>query len=85
MLKIKDNVDLEELKKFGYECLVYCWCKDVGESLVKFQWAIRIDKETKEIICFNFSEGKTKEPTPYIQDLIQAGLVEKVGDSCQRD
>lgn len=78
MLKIKDNVDLEQLLKYGYESLSTCYFKDVGQ--VQWQWVIRIDNKTKEIKCWNFHNGKTKEPTPYIQDLIQAGLVEKVGE-----
>lgn len=75
MLKIKDNVGFRELEKFGYEYMHTCFCKDVEPD-----WVLRINLKTREIKCWNFVSGKKKNAKPYIQDLIQAGLVEKVGE-----
>ena len=73
MLRIKDNVDLKELEKFGF--------KDYG-TFYRIAWFvctfeaedyICVDKETRKISLYRGG---------YIDvlfDLIQAGLVEKVG------
>lgn len=74
MLKIKDNVDLKELEKFGFEELPYKYCRDIDDTF----WTIVIEKGSRKIICWNYGYGGTKKPDKYIQDLIQAGLVEKV-------
>lgn len=78
MLKIKDNVDLKELEKFGFKNLENCYYKDVDPD--DGDWLLRIDKKTREIKCWNFINGKTKNAEPYIKDLIKANLVEKVGE-----
>lgn len=74
MLKIKDNVDLKELEKFGFEDtgLEYEWSDDDG-------WlydTIRVAKDYKDIkfIIYDDFEGMLN----ILFDLIQAGLVEKV-------
>ena len=82
MLKIKDNVDLKELEKFGLEfrpnfykekeCYVIYKQDRYGQYYVKLSInvhtrLIRVSVSTK-IINVLF-------------DLIQAGLVEKVGDN----
>lgn len=80
MLKIKDNADLKELEKYGFE---YKGNYNRGDFYVR-----AIDDEDLKGITVNF-EGKItfmspysreKFPPiePYIQDLIQAGLVEKI-------
>ena len=74
MLKIKDNVDLKELEKFGFEELPHKYWRDINKTY----WTICIDKKTREIKCWNYGYGGTKKPDKYIEDLIQAGLVEKV-------
>lgn len=75
MLKIKDNVKLEELKRFGFrevEDFFYKPKKGVWEVIeVKINKIDRIIDITGLGDLFN-----TKEDTLY--DLIQAGLVEKV-------
>lgn len=75
MIKIKDNVYLKELEKFGY--------LDMGNCYQKYDnWGTRIyvDKKTRIIERFHpYSTIKTPSQDD-IQDLIQADLVEKVSD-----
>lgn len=60
---------MRELKAHGYEELDNCYFKDIGDY-----WYIRIDKKTSELKCWNLMNGKVKNPTPYIKDLIEAGI-----------
>ena len=75
MLKIKDNVDLKELEKFGYRLLNNEYVKELGLDYENDD--IYIDKITREIYLdtYEFSNEYLLE---VIKDLIQAGLVEKV-------
>lgn len=78
MLKIKDNVDLKELEKFGFNPHVI-----VGKVLYKFEeiigfqvvWNIKIDED--RILHFNQLSVYSEIPS-VIYDLIKADLVEKV-------
>lgn len=103
MLKIKDNVDLKELEKFGYkkgEDMMCCSYNAYGkiyeqqlDSVLNVSgkgaiYVVEIDKKEKTITlevttrtafrCFVYTRDDVVKP--YIQDLIQAGLVEKVED-----
>ncbi len=75
MLKIKDNVDLKELEKFGFRTL-----KNFIYKPKKSEWSvieIKIDPSTRIIDISGLSDlFHTKEDTLY--DLIKADLVEKV-------
>lgn len=82
MLKIRDDVDLKELEKYGYmkwnnEKALVCYFKFVPiNSMI-----IQIDR--KRIIDFQLPIGSKikKEDVKletFIQDLIKADLVEKV-------
>lgn len=82
MLKIKDNVDLKELEKYGYE-LMEDWWNRQGEMIyyknVAPYTAIEIEVKTRQISeqeddMFTFVDEE------YIQDLIQADLIEKADD-----
>lgn len=77
MLKIKDNVDLNELYNFGFKnnCGMF-WKPKKGEwSVVE----LRIDSETRIISTAPMHDQfHTIEDTLY--DLIKADLVEKVED-----
>ena len=81
MLKIKDNVDLKELEKFGFEQISNFWyAKNIyeegGDTIT-----ISVNTVTRDIqlswssygnsIAFTYNLG-------ILFDLIQAGLVEKV-------
>ena len=72
MLKIKDNVDLKELEKFGFR-------KDKSCEYVKHTanayWCVR---EKDRIIVFSSGMGLWARILTDLFDLIQAGLVEKV-------
>ena len=94
MLKIKDNVDLKELEKFGFkyddEFGVGMYVKSkhyekevndpiYGKSNELFSDRICIFEDTRKIITDNYSlQNKMDYDTLF--DLIQAGLVEKVED-----
>ena len=91
MLKIKDNVDLKELEKFGFETgYDYEYEKMYVDTYYNGSKSVVVEEETKEIfiVCYNFSFDETngtkkivkdeKYIKKYIKDLIKAGLVEKV-------
>ena len=71
MLRIKDNIDLKELKKFGF---IYCNNELYYLSFDEYNY-INVYEYSREItfVCLNDEKTKNK-----IFDLIQAGLVEKV-------
>lgn len=92
MLKIKDNVDLKELEKFGYKTFTsldenyLIAVKDIYDYSKIIPTWYRIGVNEKERI-FNKTKARigkcllqVKVTKKDIQDLIQAGLVEKVGD-----
>lgn len=80
MLKIKDEVNLKELEKFGFE-------KYIIASKTKYEFVKRIGKVeiynikigNDRIIHFNQLSVHNELPDT-IYDLIQAGLVKKVED-----
>lgn len=74
MLKIKDNVDLKELEKFGAKISnIPPRTYDLSDSDM-YVW-----EDTREI-AFEFSYGTDIDKNlELLFDLIQAGLVEKVG------
>ena len=77
MLKIKDNVDLKELEKFGIKKRYGYLYK--SKRTEKEVIELEIDLKTREIRMVGIGDlYHTREDTLY--DLIQAGLVEKVED-----
>ena len=87
MLKIKDNVDLKELEKFGFNY------HDKENASICYYRLIPMPHRTINIMIEIFKDKTIHYQLPidckiddyinledYIQDLIQAGLVEKVGD-----
>ena len=84
MLKIKDNVDLKELEKFGF----LKWengCGTIGYSKYFVRGSINIIEKDKEFDNEYNNERVIKDndvihDVDIIYDLIQAGLVEKVED-----
>lgn len=75
MLKIKDNVDLDILLKYGYEKEYKEYRKCLGLNYDNDD--IVIDIKTREIYLDSY-EPSNKYLLEVIKDLIQAGLVEKV-------
>ena len=85
MLKIKDNVDLSILEKFGFEYKGNynrgdVWVRKIDDKLIR-GISIKGDWDNR-IIEFEFPYMDIEYPDleDYIQDLIEAGLVEKVGE-----
>ena len=78
MLKIKDNVDLKELEKYGYNNKY----SDDYEKVTDYAKTIWIETEDRHIWLEDsmsyFDDNKTIEPL--INDLIKADLVEKVDE-----
>ena len=74
MLKIKDNVDLKELEKFGY--------LDMGNCYQRYDnWGVQIfvDKQTREITRVHPYSTRVIPCLDEIQELFENELVEKVG------
>lgn len=80
MLKIKDNVELKELEKFGYEEY------DIGlnEPYIIYRKYLKpyisIDILVDGVITKNNDDNPGIIKNEEIQDLIKADLVEKVED-----
>lgn len=89
MLKIKDDVDLKELEKFDYELQEDWWNRPTkidgseGEYIYNKHVApytsIEIEIKTRKITEQQEDRFRNVEEK-YIDDLIKADLVEKVGD-----
>jgi uncharacterized membrane protein YfhO len=78
MLKIKDNIDLKELEKYHFTNKYSK--KGNYEKTIDYAYTIWVDATTKEIYIeqsMNIIDDD-KSVSMEIQDLIQAGLVEKV-------
>ena len=75
MLKIKDDVDLKELEKYGFKNRYGFFYKSKPKEKEVIE--IEIDLLTKEIRLVGFGDlFHTREDTLY--DLIKADLIEKV-------
>lgn len=72
MLKIKDNVDLKELEKFGFE-KDRLSCYYIKEVAIAKECVVYTDTN-----AIWFVDNGTLSQLDIIFDLIQAGLVEKV-------
>lgn len=79
MLKIKDNVDLKELEKFGFK-----YTQNNFNNYVAYQKDELVDQfmcvEPKDRLLhiFTTDDGGIDEDTLY--DLIKADIIEKVSD-----
>lgn len=85
IFKIKDNVDLKQLEKFGFEEDEGEWSKFIESVLDADELIIRENRIITNWTCvetYNDSyagEQKINEYTEFkIKDLIEAGLVEEV-------
>lgn len=79
MLKIKDNVDLKELEKFGFEKTEYSYIRNYNRE--DYTITIEIEFNRRIYIENDFYDNDYACLIPnVIYDLIQAGLVEKVED-----
>ncbi len=92
MLKIKDDVDLKELEKYGYELQEDWYNRPVefgGDSGIKGEYiywkhvapytSIEISVKDREIYQ-RWEDLLVSVKEEYIDDLIKADLVEKVSD-----
>ena len=80
MLKIKDNVDLKELEKFGFEYYPLIYVKEINRIDDVFGNTTRkiyIDEKERNI-SIKVGLFNTDIELDVIYDLIKADLVEKV-------
>ena len=76
MLKIKDNVDLKELEKFGFEKIDNGYINTYLNNKANYGLnGIQIDTETRELYA-----ELMFEQVELFYNLIKADLVEKVSD-----
>ena len=77
MLKIKDDVYLKELEKFGFkkEEDYYLFADGYDDDFISYYDTIEIDLACKELKICSINNKIIED---MIYDLIQAGLVEKV-------
>jgi hypothetical protein len=84
MLKIKDNVDLKELEKFGYtdNFVTNCGTSLYVKSDNLYDLNVRIFVEEDRTFFIEWGEYLIcgDEQERFLQDLIDADLVEKVED-----
>lgn len=76
MLKIKDNVDLKELEKFGFISHTYSNATHYEIELLRHSKWIRVNGITRKIIINN--DSVNNDIPNILYDLIKADLVEKV-------
>lgn len=75
MLKIKDNVDLKELEKFGFKKYYYRENHDYYMYPNTKEYKLYIFIENRQIMA---NDIYSEKPLEVLYDLIQAGIVEKV-------
>lgn len=82
MLKIKDNVDLKELEKFGFNLIGGVYYKTIyeGRRGQDFELVIYNDKFINGYSNGADGYGEENYIDNTLYDLIKADLVEKVGD-----
>lgn len=79
MLKIKDNVDLKELEKFGYEKdATGTYCKN--DRFADEGVSIFVNEDKTFFIEWGWYVMRNEEQERFLQDLIKANLVENVGE-----
>ena len=80
MLKVKDNVKLEELEKYGFKEYNDSWNRNYKSNDI----ITAIKKDTKEIFDidteYGFFEMKNLGESTRVNDLIKADLIEKVDE-----
>ena len=79
MLKIKDNVDLKELEKYGFEYEKgYEWQGYKAYNLKSYDCIIEVVDDEDRWLTIELYEKTMIVIPSVLYDLIQAGLVEKV-------
>ena len=79
MLKIRDDVDLKELEKFGFKKTEYSYIRNYNRE--DYTITIEVEFNRRIYIENDFYDNDYACLIPnVIYDLIQAGLVEKVED-----
>lgn len=88
MLKIKESIDLKELKKFDYYKLDNCenYQKDLEHAPIPGSWVIRTITKSifiKDRVIYYYHDSKqdlANIDNPYIQDIINSDMIEEVNN-----
>lgn len=85
MLKIRDDIDLKELEKYGFEENSFYYSKILDFEYYKVK--IDVEKDRKYLIIQNdyYDSNYACYIPSLIYDLIKANLVEKVESDCKWD
>lgn len=81
MLKIKDNVDLKELEKFGFKYIVEKYKSYIYiNKFIEIDIFLDLENECENKVLFMLTSqyNRNYANLDILYDLIQAGLVEKV-------
>lgn len=79
MLKIKDNVDLKELEKYGFvKDITGTYCK--GDRFADERVSIFVNDDKTFFIEWGWYVMRNEEQERFLKDLIRADLLEKVGE-----
>lgn len=83
MLKIKDNVDLKELEKFGFRKhnfgnVMTKWTREWVEDYGRLEFIPLIDIVDYVVLLNTGKTSRRNKALDLLFDLIQAGFVEKV-------
>ena len=62
---------LEILTYYGFVEYPHSYIKRISDD-----WIIRVDKVTKKLKYWDSNNGQVQDATPFIQDLIKAGIIE---------
>jgi len=89
MLKIKDDVDLKELEKFGFKhdsifgVEMYIKSKphkkEANDHIID---RVFVYEDNRRIVTDIYSSNTHRLQTDILSDLIQAGLIEQVEEEC---
>lgn len=81
MLKIKDNVDLKELEKFGFTHEILVYVKEIKREndYLTEEKTIYIDEKNRDV-AISIGLCNTDIELDTIYDLIKADMIEKVDD-----
>ena len=81
MLKIRDNVDLKELEKFGFKYIVEKYKSYIYiNKFIEIDIFLDLENECENKVLFMLTNqyNRNYANLDILYDLIQAGLVEKV-------
>ena len=80
MLKVKDDVDLKELEKYGFHKPHFTTLENVGYENIDGIWIMKEDKKLRITNSDKINGFYDNTLSNSLYDLIKADLIEKVDD-----